>query len=53
MLTYTGTFETRLDWKVLTLGSGEKQLYGFGHLNAFPAQLVITDIGNPVIIENK
>lgn len=53
MLTYTGIFETRADWKVLTLGSGEKQLCGFGHLNSFPAQLVVLDIADPVSVEKK
>ncbi|HZT68775.1 MAG TPA: hypothetical protein VFC10_03365 [Terriglobia bacterium] len=52
-LTYTGIFETRTDWKTATLASGEKQLWGFGHLNAFPAQLVILDIADPVIVETK
>jgi hypothetical protein len=40
----TGIFETRKVWMILTLASGEKQLWGFGHLNGFPAQLVVTDL---------
>jgi hypothetical protein len=53
MLTYTGVFETRTDWKVVTSGRGEKHLWGLGHLNAFPAQLVVTDIADPEIIAKK
>ena len=51
LLTHTGIFETRTDWKVLNYGSGRKQLWGFGHGNYFPAQLVIMDISDPVVIK--
>jgi hypothetical protein len=53
MLTYTGIFETRTDWKAATLASGEKRLWGFGHLNTFPAQLVVVDIADPLIVQKK
>jgi hypothetical protein len=53
MLTYTGILETRTEWKILTLSSGEKQVWGFGLLNAFPAQLVVVDIANPMIMHKK
>jgi hypothetical protein len=53
ILTYTGIFETRTDWKIVTSGNGEKHLWGFGHLNAFPAQLVVADIADPQIIAKK
>lgn len=52
-LTYTGIFETRTDWKATTLASGEKHLWGFGHLNAFPAQLVVVNIEDPLIVPKK
>ncbi len=48
-LTYTGVFETRSEWKLLARRPGETQLWGFGHQNGFPAQLVITDEADPVI----
>lgn len=48
-LTYKGIFETRKEWVVLTYPSGEKRLWGLGHDNAFPAQLVVTDISDPVV----
>ena len=52
MLTYTGIFETRTDWKVIIL-AGEPRLWGLGHLNTFPAQLVVTDKADPVVAKRK
>ena len=45
-LVYTGVFETRESWVVLK-DSGRGRIWGLGHDNAFPAQLVITDISDP------
>jgi hypothetical protein len=42
-LIYTGIFETRDVWMVMADG----RIRGLGHLNAFPAQLVIIDISDP------
>jgi len=53
IMTYTGIFETRTAWKVVTSGTGENHLWGFGHLNAFPAQLVVTDIDDPQVVVKK
>lgn len=53
LLTHTGVFETRTDWKLLNNGAGDKRLWGFGHLNTFPAQLVVVDIADPVIVQKK
>jgi len=52
-LTYSGVFETRTDWIASTSSTGDVQLMGFGHLNSFPAQLVVVDIGEPVVIEKR
>ncbi len=53
LLTHTGVFEARTAWKLLNNGSGDKRLWGFGHLNGFPAQLVIIDIEDPLIVRKK
>ncbi len=53
LLTHTGVFETRTDWKLLNNGAGDKRLWGFGHLNTFPAQLVVVDIADPLIVRKK
>ena len=50
-LTYSGVFETRTEWVVSTSRTGEVHLLGFGHLNSFPAQLVVVDIADPMIVE--
>ena len=50
MLTLSGLFETRKNWTTLLYPSGEKQLWGFGHENVFPAQLVTVDISDPQIV---
>ncbi len=43
-LTYIGVFETRDNWVLLRDSSGKPFLWGLGHLNGFPAQLVIMDV---------
>ena len=42
--TYSGVVETRQHWDVVTYPSGEVRLLGFGHDNAFRAQLVVEDL---------
>jgi hypothetical protein len=53
VVTYKGLFETREKWVTLVLPSGDKQLWGLGHLNGFPAQLVIIDMSDPVTSKAK
>lgn len=51
LVTFVGVFETR-DYKPSDIGSdgqGGRRAYGFGHLNAAPAQLLVKTVGNLVI----
>ena len=43
-VTYTGVVEARTEWRIFVYPSGESQLVGFGHGNAFPVQLVVEDL---------
>jgi hypothetical protein len=46
-LIYSGVFETRDKWVIFHDSSGQGRLWGFGHLNGCPAQLVLIDVEYP------
>lgn len=46
-LIYEGVFETRDKWLIFHDSSGQARVWGLGHLNGFPAQLVLIDVELP------
>ena len=53
-LTYTGLFETRLDWAKAerTYPNGTARFIGFGHGNDAPAQLIVKAATDVTVISN-
>lgn len=49
---YTGLLETRADWSAATAvyPNGTRKLVGFGHVDAAPAQLLLKQIDDVVVI---
>lgn len=53
-MTFRGVFETPPEWVVTRSRiDGPEKPMGMGHLNAFPAQLVVVDVQDAVVRENR
>jgi hypothetical protein len=48
-ITVRGRLETRLKFELVQWGDGKQRPYGYGHLNASPAQLVYQEMRDAVI----
>ncbi|MBN9658996.1 MAG: hypothetical protein J0H49_12505 [Acidobacteria bacterium] len=47
-VTYAGRLETRTSFEMVHRGDGQVVPYGYGHLNACPAELIFTEIRDVV-----
>ena len=48
-MTFRGQFETPPEWVLSGSRVGEERPMGMGHLNGFPAQLVVVDVQDPMV----
>lgn len=51
--TVTGRLDARVHYEMVLRGDGKVVPYGYGHLNAGPAQIVYEEIKDPVIVPAK
>jgi hypothetical protein len=49
LITVRGRLETRRNFELVQWGDGKQRPYGYGHLNASPAQLVYQELRDAVI----